>query len=37
MPYAVWKIKDGSRNEKLPYFKGDECKVDVLFVNPSLD
>lgn len=37
MPYAIWKIKDSGRNEKLPYFKGDECKVDITFVNPSLD
>ena len=37
MPYSVWKIKNASRNEKLPYFKGDGCKVDIEFVNPSLD
>ena len=37
MPYAVWTITNASRNEKLPYFKGDACKVDVEFVNPSLD
>jgi hypothetical protein len=37
MPYAVWKIKDSNRDEKLPYFKGDGCKVDITFVNPSLD
>lgn len=37
MPYAVWKIKDSNRAEKLPYFKGDGCKVDITFVNPTLD
>jgi len=37
MPYAIWTITNASRNEKLPYFKGDACKVDVEFVNPSLD
>ena len=37
MPYAVWKIKDGEREEKLPYFKGDSCKADITFVNPTGD
>lgn len=37
MPYAVWKIKDPARNEKLPYYKGDKCKVDISFVNPCAD
>ena len=37
MPYSVWKIKDGERQEKLPYFKGDGCKVDITFVNPTAD
>jgi hypothetical protein len=37
MPYAVWKIKDAARNEKLPYYKGDKCKADITFVNPSAD
>lgn len=37
MPYAVWKIKTGERNEKLPFFKGDGCKADITFVNPIAD
>ena len=37
MPYAVWKITDSGRSEKLPYFKGDSCSVDVTFVNAPLD
>lgn len=37
MPYAVWTITNPSRAEKLPFFKGDKCKVDIEFVNPCLD
>lgn len=37
MPYTIWKIKNAGRAEKLPYFKGDSCLVDITFVNPCLD
>ena len=37
MPYATWEITSTGRNEKLPYFKGDKCKVNVKFVNTPLD
>ena len=37
MPYATWKIVTTGRQEKLPYYKGDKCVVNVKFVNPCLD
>ena len=37
MPYATWKILDGGREEKLPYYKGDKCSLQINFVNPCLD
>lgn len=39
MPYATWKItqKDEKGRETLPYYKGDERKVTVNFVNAPLD
>ena len=37
MPYAVWKITNSGRQEKLPFFKGDSCTANVKFVNAPLD
>lgn len=38
MPYATWKIVSPTgREEKLPYYKGDACKVDIEFVDAPLD
>ena len=39
MPYATWKItkNDEFGRETLPYYKGDERKATINFVNPPLD
>lgn len=39
MPYSTWKItkNDEFGRETLPYYKGDERKATITFVNPPLD
>jgi hypothetical protein len=37
MPYAVWQLETAADNDVLPYYKGDNKKCSVTFVNPSLD